>query len=71
MVICKCSQCPYFSNGFCGAAVVALDENGHCSYIWHRGQIRGNLPPADDKKEVEIYDASLVELEKCENMGDE
>ena len=67
-MICKFSQCPYCGGGFCTMPEPAIDENGHCSYIWFRVQPRQSLVPADFKKNIIILDAEEVEKEEDDKI---
>ena len=38
-VACKLKQCPFNDKEtFCLNPLPALDENGHCSFVWRKGQ---------------------------------
>jgi hypothetical protein len=64
MLVCKLVTCPFNdSEGFCLNPVPAIDENGHCAFVWRKGQPKLNLEAIDEvfKRKEKIVDAEEKE----------
>ena len=64
-VACRMTQCPYYSNNFCGKPLaVTIDQMGMCSVLWRKGQRVPLKTPFTDqyypRQSVEIIDAEIV-----------
>ncbi len=63
IIVCKMSQCPYYSGGWCAKPdVVTIDERGMCSVLWKKGQPKLLKTPFTDEYYPKVK-ATIIEAD--------